>query len=347
MEKNKINLFNQSGCLSREAILASLENRLSPAEKFLVQEHVGDCLLCKDALEGYYEISPVHSRNLLVDLNYSMQHQLLHSDPKKSLSRKLKLSLAAAVLLAFVGIFSIIRFLPKEKGSPVAQDFPREVLSPKTDESAVANRKESQAPEREQITSSQVRKQPVPAASRNESSENTPEPVASVQEEATLADIPEVNAEEAKSVPVENEVEGYITQAPASAKKSEQVSARGVRYSEKSLAVGRKTNSETTFYVVEEPAKFQGGDLNKFKAFVEEKLLQENRIHKSSGSMVISFTINTQGKPKDIFVTKGIDSKTDSTAIAIIKNSTGWQPARHKGEVVNVNMILSLNIKSD
>jgi hypothetical protein len=146
----------------------------------------------------------------------------------------------------------------------------------------------------------------------------------------------------------ESEVDDYIPQAPALAKKSDPVSARGVRYSEKALSVERKTNSETTFYVVEEPAKFKGGDLNKFKGFVEENLSQETgSAQKPAGTLVISFTIDTEGKPRDILVTKGIDFKTDSTAVAIVKNSVGWEPAKHKGKVVNVNMILSLNIKND
>ena len=46
-------LFSPGGCLTANTFRRYLDNRLRPAEKAKVEEHLRHCLICSDALEGY------------------------------------------------------------------------------------------------------------------------------------------------------------------------------------------------------------------------------------------------------------------------------------------------------
>ncbi|HEX3007673.1 MAG TPA: energy transducer TonB, partial [Bacteroidales bacterium] len=108
-----------------------------------------------------------------------------------------------------------------------------------------------------------------------------------------------------------------------------------------SSAMAVKDDSETTFYQVEEQPEFEGGDLNKFREYVEEKL---NHRQVSAGKLTLSFIVDKNGTVKDAFLVKGIDTKTDTVVLDIIKNSPAWTPARNQGKAVNMGMMLQLEI---
>lgn len=164
-----------------------------------------------------------------------------------------------------------------------------------------------------------------------------------LQEEPAVAEIPAATetakAEESSSV-------AYSAPAPSMAKKrNEPIRAKEARYSEKALSVESDKNSETTFYVVEQPARFRGGDISKFKAYVEEKVydtIRDKPLEK--GNITVNFTVDRNGKVKDVFVVKGIEARTDSTVKSIVSGSPDWKPALHQGKTVNVNMVLPLTI---
>ena len=52
-------IFNDTGCIRREELLRYRDNRMSNSEKHDVEEHLVDCELCTDALEGLMLISSV------------------------------------------------------------------------------------------------------------------------------------------------------------------------------------------------------------------------------------------------------------------------------------------------
>ncbi len=45
-------IFNDTGCIRREELLRYRDNKMSGAEKHVVEEHLVDCELCSEALEG-------------------------------------------------------------------------------------------------------------------------------------------------------------------------------------------------------------------------------------------------------------------------------------------------------
>lgn len=132
MEKNK-RLFNQSGCLSREAILAWLENRLSPSERILMEDHLKGCDLCRDAIEGFERSDASSTRKMFAGINHGMQQRILKSE-NKTISRRMKLTMAAAIFLLLLGIFTTVKFLAPQAQVQVAHHMNQERLETKTPE---------------------------------------------------------------------------------------------------------------------------------------------------------------------------------------------------------------------
>ncbi len=50
-------LFNETGCIRKDQLLAYRDHKLSGNEKHEVEEHLVDCMLCSDALEGLAFVS--------------------------------------------------------------------------------------------------------------------------------------------------------------------------------------------------------------------------------------------------------------------------------------------------
>jgi tetratricopeptide (TPR) repeat protein len=57
-------LFNETGCISSEVLLQYRDNTLTADEKHAVEEHLVDCPLCSDALEGLEGVDTVELREV-------------------------------------------------------------------------------------------------------------------------------------------------------------------------------------------------------------------------------------------------------------------------------------------
>ena len=93
---------------------------------------------------------------------------------------------------------------------------------------------------------------------------------------------------------------------------------------------------EPAFLVVEEPATFQGGDLNNFNAWVGQnikypQLAVENGI---SGKVYVQFAVNNKGQVVDANVLRGIDPSLDQEAIRVVQSSPRWTPPKQGGRPV-------------
>ena len=92
---------------------------------------------------------------------------------------------------------------------------------------------------------------------------------------------------------------------------------------------------------------FNGGDANQFAQWVGSNLKypEECMNEGISGRVVISFTIGTDGKLKDIKVLKGVHEKIDAEALRVIGMSPDWTPGMHEGKAVPVSFILPIAFK--
>ena len=91
-----IQLTEPSNCLTSTDIAAYLNDRLSSADAYAIEEHLLDCLLCATAVEGYFRTSnqellsnSAHDLQLknMVTTNAALQVLPLPSAPLSSIKK--------------------------------------------------------------------------------------------------------------------------------------------------------------------------------------------------------------------------------------------------------------------
>jgi len=102
---------------------------------------------------------------------------------------------------------------------------------------------------------------------------------------------------------------------------------------------------EQVFIIVEEPATFQGGDLNSFRTWVEKNLeypavAAENGI---SGKVYVQFAVNSKGEVVDVKILRSVDQSLDKESIRVIMTSPKWNPARQGGKAVKQQFVIPLS----
>jgi len=102
---------------------------------------------------------------------------------------------------------------------------------------------------------------------------------------------------------------------------------------------------EVAFIIVEEPATFQGGDLNLFREWVQKNLeypaiAAENGI---SGKVYVQFAVNSKGEVTDVKVLRGVDASLDKESVRVIMLSPKWNPARQGGRNVKQQFTIPLS----
>jgi len=127
-EKQIKKLFNSSGCLNTESILAYLENKLTIEDIKIVEGHLSSCEFCADALDGFSGVEDRESIQPALDkINAEIMRKVKsRSDKEKILSRKrisrktwTYVSAAASVIL-LIGLFFIFNQIIKERPDQMA-----------------------------------------------------------------------------------------------------------------------------------------------------------------------------------------------------------------------------------
>lgn len=95
------------------------------------------------------------------------------------------------------------------------------------------------------------------------------------------------------------------------------------------------------FQLVEEKPSFQGGDANKFSAWVNKQLVypeiaKENGVQ---GRVTLQFTVNPDGRVSDVKVLRGVDASLDKEAVRVVSNSPKWKPGKQRDRAVKVTYI--------
>lgn len=99
----------------------------------------------------------------------------------------------------------------------------------------------------------------------------------------------------------------------------------------------------------EEEAKFQGGDINKFRAWCGKntrypEMARDNGVQ---GTIQLQFIIEKDGSIKTVKILRGVDKLLDEEAIRVIKSSPKWEPAKNRSKPVRiyVNMPYVFNLE--
>ena len=97
---------------------------------------------------------------------------------------------------------------------------------------------------------------------------------------------------------------------------------------------------EVIFFVnVEQKPTFNGGDANEFSKWVNSRLVypelaKDNGIE---GRVVLQFTIDTDGRVRDVTVLGSPDESLSREAVRVVSSSPKWEPGRQRDRAVKVS----------
>jgi periplasmic protein TonB len=100
-----------------------------------------------------------------------------------------------------------------------------------------------------------------------------------------------------------------------------------------------EADEEAIFVIVEDMPSFQGGDINKFREFINKNLrypeiAAENGIQ---GRVILSFVVEPNGNVSNVRILRGVDPALDREAIRVVESSPKWKPGMQRGKPVRVS----------
>ena len=100
----------------------------------------------------------------------------------------------------------------------------------------------------------------------------------------------------------------------------------------------KKSEEDTPFIKVEKMPTFQGGDLNKFRNWVQSKIQypKEAMDKGIKGRVVCSFVVEKDGSLTEFDVLQSPDKSLADEVVRILKTSPKWEPGEQLGEKVRV-----------
>jgi protein TonB len=107
------------------------------------------------------------------------------------------------------------------------------------------------------------------------------------------------------------------------------------------------TGSDEPFMLVEVTPTFRGGDLERFREWVQKRVVypqeaQDNRIH---GKVYLTFVVERDGSVSTVNIIKGVDPLLDDAAKKAIESSPKWSPGLQRGRPVRVRFSIYLNFQ--
>lgn len=99
------------------------------------------------------------------------------------------------------------------------------------------------------------------------------------------------------------------------------------------------------FYFVEVMPLFRGGDLDKFREWVQKRTNypQEAIDNKIRGRVFLTFIVEPDGSVSNVTVVKGVAPIIDNEAVKAIEASPKWSPGLQRGKPVRVRFSMWLN----
>jgi periplasmic protein TonB len=107
------------------------------------------------------------------------------------------------------------------------------------------------------------------------------------------------------------------------------------------------TGGDEPFMLVEVTPTFRGGDLEKFREWVQKRVVypqeaQDNRIH---GKVYLTFVVERDGTVSNVNIVKSVDKLLDDAAKKAIESSPKWSPGLQRGRPVRVRFSIYLNFQ--
>ena len=116
-----------------------------------------------------------------------------------------------------------------------------------------------------------------------------------------------------------------------------------------SVKIASASTEDMPFLIVEKMPSFRGGDLNDFRAWVQEHLQYpaEAVERNIQGRVVVTFTIEKEGSVSNILVLQSPDKLLADEARRVIASSPAgaWTPGEQRGEKVRVKYTLPVDFR--
>lgn len=103
--------------------------------------------------------------------------------------------------------------------------------------------------------------------------------------------------------------------------------------------------TDDPFFLVEIMPSFKGGDINKFREWVQRRTNYPQAAidAKIQGKVFLTFIIEPDGAVSNVTVVKGVASIIDNEAVKAIQASPKWSPGLQRGQPVRVRYSMWLN----
>ncbi len=97
-------------------------------------------------------------------------------------------------------------------------------------------------------------------------------------------------------------------------------------------------SKDDVYIIVEDMPKFKGGDQNKFREYIMQKLrYPESAAEKGiSGIVFVQFAVNPEGDVVNVKVVRSVEPSLDAEALRVVKSSPKWEPGKQDGKPISV-----------
>jgi protein TonB len=126
---------------------------------------------------------------------------------------------------------------------------------------------------------------------------------------------------------------------------SDQIQVTGTGQGEELIEGDSGVTGEEPFVFVEVMPTFKGGDINKFRDWVQKRTnYPQIAIDKKiQGKVFLTFIVEPDGAVSSVTVVKGVDPLIDTEAVKSIEASPKWSPGLQRGQPVRVRYSMWLN----
>ena len=318
-------LFNDSGCLSQEALEGYLGHTLADDELKLVDEHLSSCPFCSDAIEGLSEKSASYSPGVASHsrhINMRLRRQFNYDPSRRQSSRRgpslgnflIPAAASIIILLGIIGYFHY--FFPKAQELAIAEnDLP-----------VVQAEERTIAMEKEEVPVTSQTDHPAVGGVIDKSSEE--------DEDITLAksDVPD---------------ESHVVFADEEMVMAEEMEAPSAGAKSRAMREQKKSSQDMVFTIVEQMPEFPGG-MDSLQVFLIRNLRYPgNEDDQAEAHVNAEFLVTKKGKIKNIIILRSGGKAFDDEVIRVIRLMPDWIPGKQRGKDVSVKYALPIRFKNE
>ncbi|MBO5351214.1 MAG: TonB family protein [Alistipes sp.] len=104
---------------------------------------------------------------------------------------------------------------------------------------------------------------------------------------------------------------------------------------------------EEVFLIVESMPKFEGGDINTFRQWVQMRVQYPKELQDAgvSGRVIVQFVVDTDGSVTNVQTLRTPDKRLSDQVVELVKKSPKWQPGMQRGVAVKASMTFPIEFK--